>query len=965
MARSDAAWSRCETLAPTTAVRHLAARASAREIGGHGRPATKPARVSANGPARVLIGLRARTILRVAAVALLVSGCDPALGCAGERAKRPPPTRSTFAGEPPTGPLGVADEGVTYAGCLRVLRGPACELEIGGRLRLWSRVHWGSLEVRLSGEPLAIESRVVAGGYQASLEINELPAVLEVLAGRRRQVLRLETYRRFPALDAALAAKNAGSFAEALRLSTVDPSSAARPEALLLDGVGARVELRRGNWQAASARLERSAVGLLAQGFVSDALRDALARFFLLLHRQFRLGEARRWLERWRATAQSYPIGRGLLHEHQALLLSSSGQVPSALHHLSDAERLYARLGQSEDVLDAQVERIRLLGELGQVRQAHAAHQRLMPPDEQAPACDRAQRYVLHSWLSMQLVEDGERGITKATAALLERAREEARRCGDVQLTHTERLNRGLWALRSGDAAPMAAVERERRAAPEPEGAYLAAWASELSGRLALRQQRWGAAERHFVRQRSLGAISGDLDAALRARLGLADVAEARAQSAQALGYLLEAVELLHEAQRRAPLGPLAQSQHASRQRAARRLVGALLDQGRAKPAFRVALAAYRAVLAAQARQVGQGSAALEATLGEYRRRRRALDEGMESDWQLTQPELQARLGQRKVELEALSQLLATAVGALPESPTEPPSQPPVGEAWLLPFPLERGWAVFGAMRERLEVVRVDSLRTPPPRGAWHPEWADALEPVLRGSKVVVALPAGASRTWPLERLVIADRPLLGRGLAFGSGLGPLRSAAKTGRREPALIFDTRGDLPGARREARLVRRVLALSPERILSGEAATTTRVFQLLESTDHLHVAGHARGADGAAGPALLLAGQSELRAWELFGLQSVPRQVVLSACRAADTAPLSTGLGWGLAQAFLVNGSESVIAPTESIEDGVAWELQRTLHASLTRELDVREAFFAMQRWAAGRPELPNPFRLYVR
>ena len=181
------------------------------------------------------------------------------------------------------------------------------------------------------------------------------------------------------------------------------------------------------------------------------------------------------------------------------------------------------------------------------------------------------------------------------------------------------------------------------------------------------------------------------------------------------------------------------------------------------------------------------------------------------------------------------------------------------------------------------------------------------------------------------------------------------------------VVADPGGNLPEARREGDEVagllrgRRLLvvaAVGPQHRLSGP-----RMRPMLAGAELFHYAGHGRfAAPDGMGSELPLAEGTSLAVADVLALpaNAVPRRVVLAGCE-TGRVERQAGAGLGLAQAFVLAGSEEVLASARSVDDGVARALSTRLHrtdapslgealrlarGTLSRELPSRD-------WAAFR------------
>lgn len=136
-----------------------------------------------------------------------------------------------------------------------------------------------------------------------------------------------------------------------------------------------------------------------------------------------------------------------------------------------------------------------------------------------------------------------------------------------------------------------------------------------------------------------------------------------------------------------------------------------------------------------------------------------------------------------------------------------------------------------------------------------------------------------------------------------------------------AIVADSKGDLPGARREAQEISRYLDTSPSLALGADA--TRKALSRAASAELLHLALHAEV--GELGGELVLA-DGKLSALELAGTGSAARQIVLATCSSAVSRPGT----YSLAMAFLAAGAEQVIGTLRPIVDDEAARITAALY-----------------------------------
>jgi CHAT domain-containing protein len=169
--------------------------------------------------------------------------------------------------------------------------------------------------------------------------------------------------------------------------------------------------------------------------------------------------------------------------------------------------------------------------------------------------------------------------------------------------------------------------------------------------------------------------------------------------------------------------------------------------------------------------------------------------------------------------------------------------------------------------------------------------------------------------------------------------------------------------LPGARREAQAIARILNREPQYVVEGAAASERLIKTVaIRDFDILHVAAHAR-ADAAfpERSAIFLApGDPAEDGWlqpgEIARLDLRGRLVVLSACDSAE-GPLLSGEGpSSLARAFFAAGARSVVATRWPLRDDDAAFMMERFYTALGSGRSVAAALRQARRdaMAAGLP-----------
>lgn len=146
-----------------------------------------------------------------------------------------------------------------------------------------------------------------------------------------------------------------------------------------------------------------------------------------------------------------------------------------------------------------------------------------------------------------------------------------------------------------------------------------------------------------------------------------------------------------------------------------------------------------------------------------------------------------------------------------------------------------------------------------------------------------------------------------------------------------------------------------------LLVDSEATAARFLEYADAADVVHYGGHARAASDTTEAALLLAGDSELRASGIAAAQLVrPRLVVLAACNTMTSG--TTGLEGApdLARGFLAAGVPTVVGTLWRVDDAEAATLfvafHRRIRAGLSAPAALRDAQLDMLR---GTPAEAHP------
>lgn len=284
--------------------------------------------------------------------------------------------------------------------------------------------------------------------------------------------------------------------------------------------------------------------------------------------------------------------------------------------------------------------------------------------------------------------------------------------------------------------------------------------------------------------------------------------------------------------------------------------------------------------------------------------------------------------------------------------------EPVPGELLLLYVPTGHDRMIgFAATADGISVATIERASLPPlseaglddaQRAEWGTRLLDPFDRAIERAVRIRILPSVGLHALPFHALLWRDRPLLVHlPVEYSLDLPPGSSRPEPAR-HALLVGDPVGDLDGARSEVnsvsdRLRARGLEVTE---LVGRAATGPALRSLLPLVDHFHYAGHSATA-GAFGwrSTLRLADDTTLNIADILALDRVPRTATLLSCSAGGVRPDPRSQGVTLTAAFLLAGSEAVIAPSIDIDATGAQDIAEALQPVATGAVDVPASYRA--------------------
>ncbi len=719
----------------------------------------------------------------------------------------------------------------------------------------------------------------------------------------------------------------------------------------------ARIELAKDHADAAAELFRRAIAKERAAGRLSRAVDDAMALAFVLAQRSHHTAEAVAALDGVHDLLDRYPDGRAREPYYRAVAVSEVGDRREALALFHRAEEDARRLGLSrlaQTVRSSLATELDLLGRFDDALEIRRGVERELGAD--AKPCDRvvARAGMGFGLLLIAVRAGGDRARVAEATRVLELARGETA-CTDVYLRAVTLGNLAYAALLDGRAADAASTLAEARAlATDPPLSESFFWI-DLDGRIALAR---GAPARALtiydeMERRARAALLAEH--AWSALVGRGAALEALSRPRDARSAYERAEDTLDDAELAIPIGEGRARFLVERGRSATAAIALEVASGDRDAAFRSARRARRRLLAGleDARRLARRDAGQrarwDAAVDAYARERASIDEDAALDWKLPLAALgpaQARRAARELTLRAA---IEKVLGLGGEDGGAPPAatdwSPGPGELALLYHPAIDGWTAMAADASGVSVFHVPPLDPhATPEETSRLLIAPAHERIARASRLRL-LVSGALAPIDFHALPFDGAPLVARlAVEYGIDLAevpPARSERASGSDGPLalVVGDPLRDLPQARRETHAVERALGRSGERValLEGRAATHAAVTTALGTATFFHYAGHATyGGEDGWDSALPLAAGGRLLATDVLALHDAPARVVVSGCSAARTASAAPGETLGIAQAFLVAGSDAVVAPTRDVADALSVTFVEALYAELERD-----------------------------
>lgn len=794
--------------------------------------------------------------------------------------------------DPPVSERSTQGARFLFDGCWAASEGPVCHARLGDEIVLWTSIETEAPKILMDGERVPTQWEAAAPGRRTRLSLDhvedQVVVALEDQVVWRLSVEResdLDSVERFnQAMEAARTANKSGNWRGSVQLR----------------GEAARIAIGKG-WSSLAAR-QWAAAGytLLSQGGGLEGI-DAI-------------------LSSAAASAPASTLDPAHVENAKAFLDLETGDLRSATTRLesviADAERLDNQLL----VYSARQLRSQIFADLGLWTEALGEMERIerLAALPKAP-CFEANLANHRGWIMLLARESGVGSGDPSSH--FEEAIELTRDACTGSLRAHAKVNLARSLLLTGEVASAeAALEAVRVASRQFPAVELDAL--ELSARLAEKSKSTKSALGAYGALAELALSLSASDHLRRARLAMARLLSKLGKRQQAIALFKTVIAQIRDQSISIALGSGRSSFLALGNEATDALIRVLIATGQYRQAVIQARALRRFTFAHLAdglrRDARFGDPALIRSWRRlryaYRRARTRHRRALEELWMLdsASPKIQ-RLRLKADELEAEVERTLARLGSLgsefkgvePDRSTLSVGVHGLGEEWLV-YGLRRGQLAFFETRPAGDSAALDSLG-----------------PFLENVRLVRLMVDPRLEPIDFHGFEVRGTPLA-LAVPVSHALDVRRSGpGRVGAVKTALVWaDSMGDLPSARDEGRLVAHRLKESGYSIEKsiGIPAAGLSFREAVIRSDYLHFSGHAEygGRDGW-GSALMVAPKDRFSIPDALALPRSPRRIVLTGCEAARS---EDEIGLGIAQAFVLAGSQFVAAPSRRVGDELA-------------------------------------------
>lgn len=498
---------------------------------------------------------------------------------------------------------------------------------------------------------------------------------------------------------------------------------------------------------------------------------------------------------------------------------------------------------------------------------------------------------------------------------------------------------------------------------------------TELQGLLSLEEKNTKNAIQKFKQLLSLAEKMVFSDFVIKAQSGLAQAYELNGENEMALSYYSKAQTLLFDKSLTIPVSLSRPHFLASKLDFSYRYVGLLSRLKKTKEAMTIARKFRSNSISNNFRidqlvisQLSSNKKWLR-TLSRINQLRKSILSQQSLEWSLPYDQVgQARklLGQQQHELSMLFDKGARLVRTHTINSKMTEYTPKENELFLFFYPIEQGWISFSYTQDSLlsHVINIEHGSHAVPE-TMLTEWLAEFSLMIDGVETIKVFPYGIMNQVDFHQIPYKSSTLLSyKNIHYGVDLMHSNANFKTNlsnvsahslthsstQKKSLIVANSLGDLKATEKEALTVARKLNRLNwlSKILTNEQTTFTSVKENLENVSHFHYAGHViqtknNTDNNVTSYQLPLTDNVSLNSNDILMLSSAPKWVVLSACNSATSENRLATESISLANAFIISGSEQVIATMRPVSDKLAQIFMNEFYQHWSPQKDFVKSF----------------------
>lgn len=837
---------------------------------------------------------------------------------------------------------------VEFSGCASILQGPVCAVSSSIQLTVWIKSEPGDeLAFFIDKENGPLQPRdpeIIQGGKRYILELPELAGHLQIESKRHgRWRLKLEKESENGIVESAKKLRAEGKYVEATQLLKEEMANWGEPLRSTALSLLARLLLQQNQIEPAIEHFRRSLLVHHRAGRIGAAVSDATALAYTLIYNGKRFVEAREVLELVKPVPQEAALLQLYMNNVSGLLATTTGDLRLAHDRIVAADEIAKRHGLTTLIKHTSKAVAVVYEKLGRYREAFEMYEEMWSQEkDEATPCTKAWLLNEMGWIWVSALEAGEKEVPDPVP-WLERAVSTFTKSCPENPSHlvNAHLSLALAYLHNRQTEKATRVLAESFKYKQGYVLRNQLWKNDVEARIALINQNPEEANRLFTNLLRRAQDVFDFEAEWRATVGIAQALERLGRLGRSLEKYEEAEKMLDQGALRVALDEGRAAFLAERQRATERHVALLIrmkEYRRASDVVRKTRSrALRTLFQISARR-GAG-AKWDASLAKYWKEREKLLASASNERDLPGEHLKPARQRLEKQKQVLNQILDDALSGMPHESSEGnqrdrlPSPDP-GELILTYFEIEGSWYGFAALQEQITLRALGPITPDLDLDTLSKRILLPFTKEIANSHQLRIVPHGFLENVDFHRLTWNDDVILAsKHIVYGLDISERSLETNssndrhdTGAIHATIVVDPDGNLHASRKEGAIVKKALQQSDQgyviTYLEQDQVKHSAVRGALRQADLFHYSGHAvyRGYEGWDS-ALLLSLNDEFSLRDILALGRTPPLVFLNACESSKT---DTGevTALNLARAFIVAGSQQVIASTRPLPDDLA-------------------------------------------